>query len=108
MTDTCETCRFSHVNDDGRTCRRNPPQSFIAQWVNHFDPRTMQPMQIPVTLGLYPPVRPDMWCGEWRRSVAASGLVAVVAADEGEQAAEGVVVPWAQPVGPHASGGGED
>jgi len=105
MTDTCATCRFYHLSTDGGMCRRNPPQGTIVQWVPHFSQAT-GPTQIPVTTAFYPPVRPEMWCGEYRR--AASGLVAVVATDQGEEAGQGVVVLRPEPVGPHAGGGGED
>ncbi len=104
MTDTCTACRYHFISPDGGLCRRGPPLPILAQWTSRIINGQMQ--QLPVTVAIFPPVRPEMWCGEFRR--AASGPVAVVATDERQEAGQGVVVLRPEPIGPHAGGGRED
>jgi hypothetical protein len=86
----CATCKFSQVNVRGESeCHAHPPTAVaIMEWV---DPPvgapgstlvaspTTQPRRRLVehrgNMGVFPPVRPDVWCGEWQLAPRRDGVV---------------------------------
>ena len=62
----CCRCRFSTHEGSDLVCRRNPPAA-------HIVPGKFNQMQ---TASVFPPVKPDMWCGEFY-AVAQRGADAV-------------------------------
>lgn len=56
----CKDCRFAYTNeiDSSMACRRSPPVV-----VNLMSPKG------PITIGQWPPTRPDNWCGEFKTKI---------------------------------------
>jgi hypothetical protein len=71
--DTCASCRFVLADRTGSVCRREPPKPALVM--------TGQTAQGPVldVRSMWPPVRMEWWCGEYRKM---NGVVMPTAADE--------------------------
>lgn len=60
---TCATCAYRYRDGQELLCRFWPP---TGQIVHAPGPMGMQPV------GIFPPVKPDWWCGQWKGLVAAN------------------------------------
>ena len=81
MAETCAGCRFFLTVGNGAVCRRNPPTGQYMLVPGDGGRPMMQFMPI------WPQVRADQWCGEFRR-----GLMLPTPIDErmfGEAAGQG-------------------
>lgn len=62
MTEHCANCHFALVDGNAAFCRRNPPGGQIVFLPGpQGQPPNMQ------TFSIWPPVRMEQWCGEWRK-----------------------------------------
>lgn len=66
-TDSCEKCDFYEVDPISKhpVCRRYPPTAFQAVAQNPISGRHEQ-----ITGSMYPPIKNDGWCGEYRPKLA--------------------------------------
>ena len=71
MADSCANCKFVFQGSDSLYCRRNPPTGAFV-----YVPGPGQQPSLMVR-GTFPPIRAEMWCGEYRR-----GMVLATPADE--------------------------
>ena len=53
--ENCETCKY-WLKDNG-TCHKNPPTTLAIPWDN---------TDYPETWAIWPPLRAEEWCGEWK------------------------------------------
>jgi hypothetical protein len=58
----CIECRFSTHEQSDLVCRRNPPVATIL-----LVPGRVQGSAVPQIMTAFPVLKPDMWCGEFRR-----------------------------------------
>lgn len=58
----CQNCKFRYTERQPGAkqmfCRRNPPQATIIMVPSPKGPQ-------PVPIAAFPPVQPEMFCGEW-------------------------------------------
>lgn len=63
---TCINCYFSDTDPEGKSaelvCFRHPPKVVMMMQIH---PVTQQPTQIPGSI--FPPVSPNLWCGEYSK-----------------------------------------
>lgn len=63
---SCSDCKFAiRTTEGGMYCRRNPPTLYLTMIAvpNKLAPN-MPPKMVPQRMSSYPPVGPDIWCGE--------------------------------------------
>lgn len=60
---TCKNCYFSVHEGDVYYCRRYPPQVILMPQVSPIANSRQTVNMVPV--GMFPPVNPAAWCGEF-------------------------------------------
>lgn len=64
----CRGCAFSFMlpgQHEIYQCRKNPPGLFVVMAQNRLSPQEAQPLALP---DMFPTVKSESWCGEWRQS----------------------------------------
>ena len=87
MRNTCKTCgAFNALNRSIGECRSRSPMPIL---LGHVQPPSGMGQSQPIVQGFFPPVRDDIWCGEWRprlQSVPApNGIVSLAKGQDHEQ-----------------------
>ena len=58
LVPSCKECAFMRQTSAGFVCVANPPKPFVVG----YDPETNST----TTLGVFPPVQPNTWCGAFK------------------------------------------